>query len=151
MGREMGRWFKREGTYVYLWLIHIVVWQKPNQFCKTIILKINKQIYLFFLKQRSHFSNKVQCRQIYPLPVVMYRCENWTIKKAEHQRIDAFELWCWRRLLRVPWTARQSNQSILKEVNLNIHWKNWCWSWSWSSNTLATWCKDPTHWKRPWC
>ena len=48
-------------------------------------------------------------------PVVMYRCENWTIKKAEHQRIDAFELWCWRRLLRVPWTAKRSNQSILKE------------------------------------
>ena len=47
----------------------------------------------------------------------MYRCEGWTIKKAEHQRIDAFELWCWRRLLRVPWTARRSNQSILKEIN----------------------------------
>ena len=50
-------------------------------------------------------------------PVVMYGCENWTIKKAEHQRIDAFELWCWRRLLRVPWTARSSNQSILKEIS----------------------------------
>ena len=50
-------------------------------------------------------------------PVVMYGCENWTIKKAEHQRIDAFELWCWRRCLRVPWTARKSNQSILKELN----------------------------------
>ena len=50
-------------------------------------------------------------------PVVMYGCESWTIKKAEHQRIDAFELWCWRRLLRVPWTARRSNQSILKEIN----------------------------------
>ena len=50
-------------------------------------------------------------------PVVMYGCENWTIKKAEHQRIDAFELWCWRRLLRVPWTARRSNQSVLKEIN----------------------------------
>ena len=50
-------------------------------------------------------------------PVVMYRCERWTIKKAEHQRIDAFELWCWRRLLRVPWTPRRSNQSILKEIN----------------------------------
>ena len=47
----------------------------------------------------------------------MYRCESWTMKKAEHQRIDAFELWCWRRLLRVPWTARRSNQSILKEIN----------------------------------
>ena len=51
-------------------------------------------------------------------PVVMYGCENWTIKKAEHQRIDAFKLWCWRRLLRVPWTARRSNQSILKEISL---------------------------------
>ena len=50
-------------------------------------------------------------------PVVMYGCESWTIKKAEHQRIDAFELWCWRKLLRVPWTARRSNQSILKEIN----------------------------------
>ena len=51
-------------------------------------------------------------------PVVMYGCESWTIKKAEHQRIDAFELWCWRWLLRVPWTARRSNQSILKEISL---------------------------------
>ena len=50
-------------------------------------------------------------------PVVMYGCERWTIKKAEHRRIDAFELWCWRRLLRVPWTASRSNQSILKEIN----------------------------------
>ena len=50
-------------------------------------------------------------------PIVMYECEIWTIKKAEHQRIDAFELWCWRRLLRVPWTARRSNQSTLKEIN----------------------------------
>ena len=51
------------------------------------------------------------------IPVVMYRCESWTVKKAERQRIDAFELWCWRRLLRVPWTARRSNQSILKETS----------------------------------
>ena len=50
-------------------------------------------------------------------PVVMYGCESWTIKKAEHQRIDAFELWCWRKLLRAPWTARRSNQSILKEIS----------------------------------
>ena len=70
----------------------------------------------------------------------MYRCESWTIKKAEHQRIDAFELWCWRTLLRVPWTAWRSNQSILKESNLNIHWKGWCWSWN--SETLAISCKD---------
>ena len=53
-------------------------------------------------------------------PVVMYGCESWTRKKAEHQRIDAFELWCWRRLLRVPWTARRSNQSILKEISPSL-------------------------------
>ena len=53
-------------------------------------------------------------------PVVMYRCESWTVEKAERQRIDAFELWCWRRLLRVPWTARRSNQSILKEISPGI-------------------------------
>ena len=57
-------------------------------------------------------------------PVVMYGCESWTIKKAESQRIDAFELWCWRRLLRVPWTARRSNQSILKEISPSVHWKD---------------------------
>ena len=78
----------------------------------------------------------------------MYGCESWTIKKPEHRRIDAFEQWCWRRLLRVPWTARRSNQSIWKSV-LNIHWKDWCWSWN--SNTLATWCEELTHLKRPWC
>ena len=53
-------------------------------------------------------------------PVAMYGCESWTVKKAEHQRIDAFELWCWRRLLRVPWTTRRSNQSVLKEINTGI-------------------------------
>ena len=56
-------------------------------------------------------------------PVVMYGCESRTVKKAERRRIDAFELWCWRRLLRVPWTARRSNQSILKEINMGFLWK----------------------------
>ena len=66
-------------------------------------------------KQRHYFVNKGQSTMFFP--VVMYGCESWTIKKAECQRIDAFELWCWRRLLRVPWTARRSNQSILKEIS----------------------------------
>ena len=78
----------------------------------------------------------------------MYGCESWTIKKAECWRVDAFELWCWRRLLRVPWTARRSNQSILKEISPEF-WKDWCWRWG--SNTLATWCEELTYWKRPWC
>ena len=76
-------------------------------------------------------------------PVVMYRCESWAIKKAECWRIDVFDLWYCRRLLRVPWTARRSNQSILnwKSV-LDIHWKDLCWSWN--SNTLTTWCEELT-------
>ena len=65
----------------------------------------------------STLSTKVCLVKAMVFPVVMYECENWTIKKAEHQRINAFELWCWRRLLRVPWTTRRSNQSILKEIS----------------------------------
>ena len=80
-------------------------------------------------------------------PIVMFRCESWTIKKAKSQRTDAFELWYFQRLLRVPWTARWSNQSVLQKSTLNIHWND-CWG---SSNTLATWCEELTHWKRLWC
>jgi len=65
-------------------------------------------------------SRKVHLVKAMVFPVVMYGCENWTVKKAERQRIDAFELWCWRRLLRVPWTARRPNQSILKEISFGI-------------------------------
>ena len=94
-------------------------------------------------------------------PVVMYGCEGWTIKKDEHQRIDTFKLWCWRRLLRIPWTARRSSQLILKEINpeYSLEWlklkpQSWNfssnWSWSWSSNTLVTWYEELNHWKRPW-
>ena len=66
---------------------------------------------------RYYFANKGPYSQSYGFPVVMYGCERWTKKKAEHWRIDAFELWCWRRLLRVPWTARRKNQSVVKEVS----------------------------------
>ena len=68
-------------------------------------------------KQRHYFANKGPLVKAMVFLVVMCGCESWTIKKAEHWRIDAFELWCWRRLLRVPWSARRSNQSILKEIN----------------------------------
>ena len=106
--------------------------------------------HLDILKSRDvTLPTKVHLVKAVVFPVVMYGCESWTIKKAECQRIDAFELWYWRRLLRVLWTARRSNQSILKEISPNIHWKDWCWSWS--SNTFSTWCKELTHWKRPWC
>ena len=68
-------------------------------------------------KQRHYFANEGHLVKAMALPVVMYGCESWTIKKTECRRIDSSELWCWRRLLRVPWTARRSNQSILKEIN----------------------------------
>ena len=79
-------------------------------------------------------------------PVVMYGCGSWTVKKAECQRIDAFELWCWRRLLRVPWTARRSNQSILKEINHGISLGGMMLKLN--SSTLATSCEVLAHWKR---
>ena len=103
------------------------------------------------LKSRDiTLPTKVHLVKAMVFPVVMYGCENWTIKKAECQRINAFELWCWRRrLLRVPWTARRSNQSILKEISPEYSLEDWCWSWN--SNTLATWCEELTHLKRPWC
>ena len=70
------------------------------------------------LKSRDiTLSTKVRLVNAMVFPVVMYGCQSWTIKKAEHRRIDAFELWCWRKLLRIPWTARRSNQSILKEIS----------------------------------
>ena len=70
-----------------------------------------------FKKQRRHFAKNVHIVKAMAFPVVMYRYESWTIKKAEHWRIDIFKLWCWRRLLSIPWTARRSNQSTLKEIN----------------------------------
>ena len=76
------------------------------------------------LKSRDiTLSTKVCLVKAVVFPVVMYGCESWTIKKAEHQKTDAFELWCWRRLLRVPWTARRSNQSILKEISPECSWE----------------------------
>ena len=146
-----------------------------------------KRLLLFGRKAVTNLDRVLKSRDITLLtkvhlvkamvfPVVMYRCESQTIKKAEHWRTDAFKLWCWRRFLRIPWTARRSNQSILKEINpeyslkglkmkrqyfghlmqradswemtLNIHWKGWYWSWS--SSTLATWYEEPSHRKRPW-
>ena len=102
----------------------------------------------YFKSRDSTLPTKIYMVKAMVFPVVMYGCESWTIKKAERPRIDAFELWCWRRLWRVTWTARRSNQSILKEISPKYS-LDWCWSWS--SNILATWCKEPTHWKRPWC
>ena len=81
----------------------------------------------------------------------MYGCESWNIKKAEHWRMDAFELQCWRRLsIESPLDCKEIQPVHPKRKSiLNIHWKDWCWSWN--SNTLATWCEEVIHWNRPWC
>ena len=93
------------------------------------------------LKSRNiTLPTKIRLAKAMVFPVVGYGCESWTIKKAEHQRIDAFELWCWRRLLRVPWTARRSNQSILKEISPEYSLEGLMLKQN--SNILATWCKD---------
>jgi len=85
--------------------------------CFLLGRKAMTNIDSIFKSRDITLPTKVHLIKAMVFPVVMYECESWTVKKAEHQRIDAFELWCWRRLLRVPWTAGRSNQSILKEIN----------------------------------
>ena len=94
-------------------------------------------------------STKIYLVMAMVFPVVTYGCESWTIKKAECQGIDAFELWCWRRLLRVPWTARRSNQSILTEISPGCSLVGLMLKLK--LQYFATWCEELTHWKRPWC
>ena len=101
-------------------------------------------------KQRYYFADKGPSSQIYGFSSShVFGCESWTIKKAECWKIDAFELWCWRKLLRVPWTARRSNQSILKEINPEYSLERLMWKLK--LQYLATWWEEPSHWKRPWC
>ena len=125
------------------------------------------------LKNRDiTLPTKVQTVKAMVLPVVMYGCESSTIKKPEHQRTDAFKLWCWRRLLRVPWTARRSNQSILKETNSEYsreglmlkpqYFAPWCWErlkageeagdrgWDGWMSSLTQWTRAWANSGRPW-
>ena len=88
--------------------------------CLLLGRKVMSSLDSIFKNRDIALPTKVRLVRAMVFPVVMYRCESWTVKKAEHRRIDAFELWCWRRLLRVPWTARRSYQSILKEISPGI-------------------------------
>ena len=85
--------------------------------CLLLGRKVMTNLDSIFKSRDTTLSTKIRLVKAMVFPVVMYGCDSWTVKKAEHQRIDAFELWCWRRLLRVPWTARRSNQSIPKEIS----------------------------------
>ena len=119
-----------------------------------------KRCFLFGRKAMTNLDSILKSRDIIlptkvhlvkamVFPVVTYSFESWTKKNAEHWRIDAFELWCWRRLLRVPWTARRSNHPSWRRSVLGVHWKDWCWSWN--SSILATWWEELTLLKRLWC
>ena len=101
------------------------------------------------IKKQRHYSAKVHLVKAMVFPVVMYGCESWAIKKAEHQRIDTFELWCWRRLLRVPWSARRSNESILKEISPEDSLEGLMLKLK--LQYFGHLMQRMTHWKRPWC
>ena len=115
--------------------------------CLLLGRKVMTNLNSIFKSRDITLPTKVHLVKALFFPVVMYVCESWTIKKAEHRRIDAFELWCWRRLLRVPWNARRSNQSILKDISPGCSLEGLMLKLK--LNTLATWCEELTHWKRP--
>ena len=111
--------------------------------------KVMTNLDSIFKSRDIALPTKVRLVKAMVFPVVMYGCESWTVKKAENRRIDAFELWCWRRVLRVPWTARRSNQSILKEISPGISLEGMMLKLK--LQYLGTSCEELTHWKRLWC
>ena len=120
-----------------------------HEFKRSLLLgrKVMTNFFYSILKSRDiTLPTKVRLVKAMVFPVAMYGCESWTVKKAEHRRIDAFELWCWRRLLRVPWTTRRSNQSILKEIHPGISLEGMMLKLK--LQYLATSCEELTHWKR---
>ena len=118
---------------------------------RCLLLGIKAMTNLDSILKSRHITlpTKVHLVKAMVFPVVVYGCEYWTIKRAEHWIIYAFELWCWRRLLRVPWTARRSNQSILKEISPGCSLEGLMLKLK--LQYLATSCEELTHWKRPWC
>ena len=113
--------------------------------CLLLGRKVMTNLDSIFKSRDVTLPTKVRLVKATVFPVVMYGCESWTGKKAECQRIDDFELWCWRRLLRVPWTARRSNQSILKEISPGISLEGMMLK---LKRQYFTSCEQLTHWKR---
>ena len=117
--------------------------------CLLLKRRVMTNLDSIFKSRGITLPTKVHLVKALVFPVVMDGCESWTIKKAEHQRIDAFELWCWRRLLRVPWTARTSNQYILKDFSPEYSLEGLMLKLK--LQYLASWGRELTHLKRPWC
>ena len=123
MGREMEQSFKRDGSdFIFLGSKITADGDCSHEIKRRLLLgrKVMTNLDSIFKSRDITLPTKVRLVKALVFPVVMYGCESWTVKKAEHRRIDPFELWCWRRLLRVPWTARRSNESILKEISPGI-------------------------------
>ena len=102
---------------MYSWFIYSLILSQEIKRCLLLGRKVVANLDSIFKSRDITLPTKVRLVKAMVFPVVMYGCESWTVKKAEHRRMDAFELWCWRRLLRVPWTARRSNRSIVKEIS----------------------------------
>ena len=119
--------------------------------CLLLARKVMTNLDSIFKSRDITLPTKVRLVKAMVFPVVMYGCESWTVKKAGCWRIDAFELWCWRRLLRVPWTARRSNQPILKEISPGCSLEELMLKLKLANLTLATSWEELTHWKKLWC
>ena len=145
----MGRQWKQWQTLFFLGSKITADGDCSHEIKRSLLLGIKAMTNLdsMFKSRDITLPTKVHLVKALVFPVVIYGCASCTLKKAEHRRIDVFELWCWRRLLRVPWTAKRANQSIRKEISPEC--QDWCWSWN--PNTLATWCEELTYLKRPWC
>ena len=117
--------------------------------CLLLGRKVMTNLDSIFKSRDIILPTKVGLVKAMVFPVVMYGCESWTIKKDEHQKIDSFELWCWRRLKRVPWNARRSSWSILEEISPEYSFEGLMLKVK--LHYLATLCKELTHLKRPWC
>ena len=145
------RWINsgNSGWLYFLGLQNHCRWWRSHEIKRFLLLgrKSMTNLDSIFKSRDITLPTKAHLVKAMVFPVVMYERQSRTVKKTECQRIDAFELWCWRRLFIVPWTARWSKYSILNKSVLNIYRKGWCWGWS--SNNLATWCKELTHWKWP--
>ena len=145
----MGKQWKQCQTLYNFWLQnHCRWWLQPWKSHLLLGRKVMTNLDSILKSRDNTLPTKVCLVKAMVFPMVMYGCESWTIKKAEHRRIDAFELWCWIRLLRVPWTARRSSQSIQKEISPEYSLEGLMLKLK--LQYFGTWCKELTHWKRKW-
>ena len=118
-----------------------------------LVRKVMTNLDGIFKSRDITLLTKVHLVKAMVVPVVMYGCESWTVKKVDHRRVDAFDLRCWRRFWRIPWTAKEIQPVHSKCDQSWVFIGSWSFhsGWSWNSNTLATSCEELTHWKRSWC